>query len=513
MQAFSHYLVMPFLWRGALVALELMIGALLGGILIGFVIAQLSLSPRRWVRLPTRLYVYALRGTPLLLILIFFFDVLPQIGLNLSPFWSALLALLINETAFCSEIIRGGIAAVDSDQRLAASSLGFSARVEMIYVVIPQAVRAILPAMGNEAIGLLKSTSLASVVGVNELTLRGQTIVSENFMFIPVFVASGVIYIALSSLIALGQWWLERRFDLRERSRSTINRQVVRPAPSPPVPERAVSAANRTEIVLGIDNVDIAYGARKVISDLSLRVRSGNVVVLLGRSGSGKSTLLRAILALIPVTAGSILVGGQRIGTWNDGSPLPRRLLPRNRAAARIAMVFQQFGLFEHMTVLSNVMSVPLHVQRTGRVRAEARAVAALAKVDMQAFGHALPHQLSGGQMQRIAIARALAAEPRIVLFDEPTSALDPLLVRELTQTIRRLAAEGMTMLITTHDLHFAAAVADRIVFLQDGRLVEEGGPQILQKPGTPALAAFLQLETLPGGLANAGAPSGGMPA
>lgn len=514
MQAFSHYLVMPFLGRGALVALELMAGALVGGILIGFVIAQLSLSPRRWVRLPIRLYVYALRGTPLLLILIFFFDVLPQIGLNLSPFWSALLALLINETAFCSEIIRGGIAAVDSDQRLAASSLGFSARVEMIYVVIPQAVRAILPAMGNEAIGLLKSTSLASVVGVNELTLRGQTIVSENFMFIPVFVASGVIYIALSSLIALGQWWLERRLDLRERSGSTVRRQVVRPPPFPPaLPERTVPAAKRNEVVLGIDNVDVAYGARKVISDLSLRVRSGSVVVLLGRSGSGKSTLLRAILALIPVAAGSILVGGQRIGTWNDGSPLPRRLLPRNRAAARIAMVFQQFGLFEHMTVLSNVMSVPLHVQRTGRVRAEARAVAALAKVDMQAFADALPHQLSGGQMQRIAIARALAAEPRIVLFDEPTSALDPLLVRELTQTIRRLAEEGMTMLITTHDLHFAAAVADRIVFLQDGRLVEEGEPQILQQPGTPALAAFLQLETLPGGPANAGAPTGGMPA
>jgi len=330
-------------------------------------------------------------------------------------------------------------------------------------------------------------------------------------MFIPVFVASGVIYIVMSSLVALGQWWLERRFDLRERARRTVDRQAVQPAPTLPASERMAPAARTGSIVLGIDNVDVEYSGKKVISSLSLRIRSGDVVVLLGRSGSGKSTLLRAILALIPITAGSILVGGQRIGTWNNGTPLPRRLLPRNRAAARIAMVFQNFGLFEHMTVLSNVMSVPLHVQRTGRTQAEARAVAALTKVDMQAFAHALPHQLSGGQMQRIAIARALAAEPRIVLFDEPTSALDPLLVREITRTIRRLAEEGMTMLITTHDLHFAAAVADQIVFLQDGRLVEEGGPQILQQPGTPALAAFLRLEQLPEGLAGTEAPVSGV--
>lgn len=493
MQAFSHYLVMPFLWRGALVALELMAGALCGGILIGFVIAQLSLSPRRGLRLPARIYVYALRGTPLLLILVFFFDVLPQIGLNLSPFWSALLALLINETAFCSEIIRGGISAVDSDQRLAASSLGFSGRAEMMHVVIPQAVRAILPALGNEAIGLLKSTSLASVVGVNELTMRGQTIVSENFMFIPVFVASGVIYIVMSSLIALGQWWLEQRFDVRKRAA----RQLAQPALQATefVPSATKLAGSGGAILLGIDDVVVHYNDKPVLKGVSLRVRQGEVVVLLGRSGSGKSTLLRAILALIPVVTGSILVGGQRIGTWNDGSPLPRRLLPRNRAAARIAMVFQNFGLFGHMTVLRNVMAVPLHVQGRGRAEARVRAAAALSKVGMHAFAHAFPHELSGGQMQRIAIARALSGDPQIVLFDEPTSALDPLLVREITQTIRSLAADGMTMLITTHDLHFAAAVADRIMFLQDGRLVEEGRPGILQRPVTAALAAFLRHE------------------
>ena len=245
-------------------------------------------------------------------------------------------------------------------------------------------------------------------------------------------------------------------------------------------------------ILLGIDDVSVDYNDRTVLDGVSLRVRQGEVVVLLGRSGSGKSTLLRAILALIPVAGGSILVSGQRIGTWNDGMPLPRRLLPRNRAAARIAMVFQNFALFEHMTALGNAMVVPLHVQHRSRAEARARAATALARVGMQGFAHAFPHELSGGQMQRIAIARALSSEPRIVLFDEPTSALDPQLVREITRTIRSLAEDGITMLITTHDLRFAAAVADRIVFLQDGRLAEEGGPEILQRPATAALAAFL---------------------
>ncbi len=217
--------------------------------------------------------------------------------------------------------------------------------------------------------------------------------------------------------------------------------------------------------------------------------------MLLGRSGSGKSTLLKSILALAPVSKGKVVVEGLPIGQDANGRPLPERLLPANRAASAIGIVFQHFALFDHMTALENAMSVPRLVQKLPFQTAESKAQRALATVGLGAYANRLPHELSGGQQQRVGIARALAADPNVLLFDEPTSALDPELVREVNQTIRKLAGTGMTMLISTHDIAFAASVADRIVFLQDGVLVEEGPRDCLEAPQTAAFAAFLRQE------------------
>jgi polar amino acid transport system permease protein len=498
MADFLTYLTLPYLWQGAVIAVELLVGALAGGIFIGFFLALASTSRHFYIRLPVQLYIYVLRGTPVLLQLILLFNVLPEFGLRLSPFASAMLALMINETAFCAEIIRGGIAATDRNQRLAAQAFGFSRTAEMIHVVIPQALRAILPTLGNEAVGLLKSTSLASVVGVNELTMRGQTIVSQNFLFIPVLVASGAIYMIMSSALAGLQWWLEGRFGLEDRANRARKRVAVANTETPDVAvrkplERSFSA--NAAIVLAVDNLSIDYGKTRVLDGLSLNVRRGEVVVLLGRSGSGKSTLLKSILALNPFAAGSVKVDSHVMGYTADGRALSARLLPANRAASGVGIVFQHFALFDHMSALQNVMSIPRIVQRLPDQAARAKASRALRTVGLGSFEHAFPHELSGGQQQRVGIARALAAEPSVLLFDEPTSALDPELVREVNQTIRDLALTGITMVISTHDIAFAATVADRIVFLEKGKLIEEGGPDILQQPTTPAFAAFLRQE------------------
>ncbi|WP_338572501.1 amino acid ABC transporter permease [Erwinia billingiae] len=276
MDDFLKYLTLPYLWQGAVIALELLVGALAGGVIIGFFLALASTS-RHWIiRFPVQVYIYILRGTPVLLQLILLYNVLPQFGLRFSPFLSALLALMINETAFCAEIIRGGILATDRNQRTAAQAFGYSRTKEMIHVVIPQALRAILPTMGNEAVGLLKSTSLASVVGVNELTMRGQTIVSQNFLFIPVLVASGGIYMILSSLLAGGQWWLERHYNLEDRARRARLRLERLPMPV----EADVVAlpkqrwdTNKAATVLEIDNLCVEYGSKPVLKDLSLHIR------------------------------------------------------------------------------------------------------------------------------------------------------------------------------------------------------------------------------------------------
>jgi polar amino acid transport system permease protein len=494
---FVYYLTLPYLWEGAVIAVQLLVGSLAGGIAIGFFLALASMSKQAWLRYPVKAYVYALRGTPVLLQLIIFYNVLPQAGVRLSPFISAMLALMINETAYCSEIIRGGIEAVDRNQRMAAEAFGFSRTEEMLHVVIPQALRAILPALGNEAVGLLKSTSLASVVGVNELTMRGQTIVSQNFLFIPVLFASGAIYVLLSSGIAGMQWWLETRFALDYRARRARRRQPrIAPESGQTAPlVRSSAEALGHDNAIEIEDLHVAYGRQEVLRGISLAVRRGDVVALLGRSGSGKSTLLKSLLALVPITKGHARVAGRDIRNVGDGTPRPAAQLRRSRAEARTGIVFQHFALFDHMTALENTMTIPTLVQRLPKPTARERAWRTLAAVGLSRFADRLPQELSGGQQQRVAIARALAGDPQVLLFDEPTSSLDPELVQEVNQTIRNLAHRGITMIISTHDLAFASSVADRILFLQDGRLVEDGPPGIMRRPRTAEFSAFLRQE------------------
>lgn len=501
MQTFLHYLTFPYLLQGCLVALGLLLGALVGGLLIGFVLALGADSRWRAVRYPVRCYIYVVRGTPQLLQLILLFNVLPQAGLTLSPFLSALVALTLNETAFCAEIIRGGIRSVDRNQRLAAQAFGYSASTELLHVVVPQGLRAIIPALGNEAVGLLKSTSLASVVGVSELTLRSQTIVSQNFEFLPVLLASGAMYIVLSAVLTGVQSLCEHRVGTG-RGRRSASAAQGQDAPQDlamdkgPLPARTEATRSETapgEAQLLIDTLCVSYADKQVLKGISLQVASGEVVALLGKSGSGKSTLLKTILALNPVQSGSVRIDGQSMVSDEHGRPLPRRQLPKVRARARVGMVFQNFALFDHLTVLDNAAVIPLRVQGRDRVQASRRGYHALLKVGLQNFIDRMPHELSGGQQQRVGIARALASEPRLILLDEPTSALDPELVGEVEETIRGLARSGITLLLSTHDVNFAASVADRIVFLHDGQIIEQGPPSILRDPKTAEFAAFLR--------------------
>ena len=243
--------------------------------------------------------------------------------------------------------------------------------------------------------------------------------------------------------------------------------------------------------ILEVRDLRCRYGAKEVLESMSLELGQGEVVVLMGRSGSGKSTLLKAISALVPVAAGEIVVSSQSMTLRGRGrrSP-PERQLVKVRVAAGVGMVFQHFALFDHMTALDNVAAGPRLAQRMPRDRARAIASDALDQVGLSDQLFSLPQRLSGGQQQRVAIARALATSPRLLLFDEPTSALDPELVGEVNHTIRQLAVSGMTMLICTHDVRFANSVADRIMFLHEGRVVEQGPPTILRSPSTPSSPA-----------------------
>ncbi|MFD0482793.1 amino acid ABC transporter ATP-binding protein [Kineococcus sp. GCM10028916] len=246
--------------------------------------------------------------------------------------------------------------------------------------------------------------------------------------------------------------------------------------------------------VVRLEGVHKRFGALEVLRGVDLSVAAGTVTVVLGASGSGKSTLLRTINHLEKVDSGIVEVNGELIGYERAGNHL-RELHEREvlRRRSHIGFVFQHFNLFPHLTVLENVVEAPVSAQKRRRSAVEVEARALLARVGLADKADEYPRRLSGGQQQRVAIARALALEPSLVLFDEPTSALDPELVGEVLDVIRDLAASGTTMVVVTHEIGFAREVADRVLFMHDGVVLEEGTPtEVFDHPRHERTRSFL---------------------
>jgi polar amino acid transport system ATP-binding protein len=246
--------------------------------------------------------------------------------------------------------------------------------------------------------------------------------------------------------------------------------------------------------LVALRGVEKRFGTFHALRGVSMDVAPGEVVCLIGASGSGKTTLLRCINQLVTVDSGVIWVDGELVGTRRDGDrlhPLSEREIARQRL--KTGMVFQRFNLFPHMTALENVIEGPVRVQRRKAEEVIREARALLARVGLGDREKNYPSQLSGGQQQRVAIARALAMRPRLMLFDEPTSALDPELVGDVLGVMRELARDGMTMLVVTHELGFAREVADRVVYMDQGAIVESGpAAEILGAPREARTRAFL---------------------
>ena len=243
-----------------------------------------------------------------------------------------------------------------------------------------------------------------------------------------------------------------------------------------------------------VRGVHKSFGALEVLKGVDLTVRQGEVTVILGPSGSGKSTLLRTLNHLEKVDRGTIRIDGELVGYRRRGNVL-RELRDREilRQRSKIGFVFQNFNLFPHLTVLENVTEAPVSAQRRDRAEVTAEARQLLDRVGVADKADQYPKQLSGGQQQRVAIARALALRPNVILFDEPTSALDPELVGEVLDVIRDLAGAGATLVIVTHEIGFAREVADTVVFMDDGVIVEQGPPrQVLDHPTHDRTRAFL---------------------
>ncbi|WP_083533364.1 amino acid ABC transporter permease/ATP-binding protein [Bosea sp. WAO] len=430
----------------------------------------------------------------------------------ITPFFAAVLGLTLHAAAFSSEIVRGGILSVDQGQHEAAAALGLPRSRQFTRIVLPQAMRTILPNGFNEIILLAKGTSQVYILALPELFYTIQIIYRRNLEVIPLLMVATVWYLVILSVLSFVQHHIERyyaRGALRNAPPSLIAQALARlgrsrnaaairhaeaPARTTSAPASLASLSPRSGGEIRISNVSKSFGPLKVLDDVSLALRPGSVTAIIGQSGSGKSTLLRSINHLERVDAGFIAIDGELIGYRQDGDTLyelkEREILKRR---VDVGMVFQSFNLFPHLTAIENIIEAPLSVRGVSREQALAEARELLARVGLAEKADAYPRQLSGGQQQRVAIARALALKPKVLLFDEPTSALDPELVNEVLDVIKELARSGTTLVIVTHEIGFAREVADEVVFMEAGRVLEFGPPsRVLGEPDHPRTREFL---------------------
>ena len=449
-------------------AIALALGIVLGSVVALVRVAHDQQRPGRrnpvlgFFNIICEIYTTIIRGTPMMVQLLIMSMVIFANSRNFTMVGA--LALGINSGAYVSEIIRGGLMAVDPGQMEAGRSLGLNYMTTMVVIIIPQAIRAVLPALGNEFIVLLKDTSLITVIGGKELLYAAQGIMNRTYEPMFPLLGDALIYLVLVMLFT--------------RLLAKFERRLLKV----------------TDKILEVRGLTKTYGGEKkpgakqptptldVLKGIDIDIYRGDVVCLIGPSGCGKSTFLRCLNRLEIPTSGSVKFEGTEV----DDAHI-------DAVRQKMGMVFQHFNLFPHLTVKQNLCLAPELLKLKSKEEASKRAEELLARVGLSDKANVFPKSLSGGQQQRIAIARALAMDPDVILFDEPTSALDPEMVGEVLELMKELAHTGITMLVVTHEMGFAREVSNRVIFIDDGKIQEDEPPQeLFTNPKHPRLKAFL---------------------
>ena len=491
----------PLLLQATVMTIFLAVSSQALGTVAGFFVALARLSPYRALSYPAFAYVWVIRGTPALVHLFIIYFGLPSIGITLEPLPAAVIAFSLSSAAYNAEVIRAGLQSVAVGQIEAARAVGMKMPTTLRRIILPQAMRVVAPPYMTNFIDHVKGTSLASVVTVRELLLTTQLIYSNTFRAMEALLVAAAIYLVLTSVLSVGQMRLERHLAFERRTPKARRLRQFGLDPADPTARSGATAQlsgappDPSRRVLEVAALSKSFGATKALSNINLTIRQGEVVCLLGPSGSGKSTLLRSINLLEIPDQGRIGIDTPNAKfdlTFGGTAPaVPAKALAQLRS--RVGMVFQHFNLWPHKMVIENVAEAPVCVRHQSLAEAGATAAAMLARVGLGSKLVAFPDHLSGGQRQRVAIARALAMRPDIMLFDEPTSALDPELVGEVLQVIEDVAASGMTMLVATHEMGFARRVADRILFMDHGVIVEDARSEdFFERPKQERSARFL---------------------
>jgi polar amino acid transport system permease protein len=495
------YLTLPYLLEGAVIAIKMWFISFALSFVAGLALALIrNAKGLRVLRAIVSFYIWLLRGTPIILQLVIWYNMLPLLGYDITEFWTAVIALSICFSAYLCEVFRGGLLAVQPGQIEAARALGFGPVGATVFFVIPQALRVAFPSLINFAILLMKDTSITSVIAVNELTLRANTIVARNFEYIPVFAAALIIYLTLTTLLSMFQRYAESSLNYDAKEARLRRKKAVAPVSADKrlgdylSPTSDLGSDGNSVI---FDKVNKSFGDNKVLDDVSLGFKSGRTTCIMGPSGAGKSTLLRTINGLEDIDSGTITVNGVVMSGKRSGIQLRRNRsefsLTRDRRHSGTAMVFQQFHLFQNYSVLENMTLAPRIVKHAKGDSAASEGQNLLELFGLAHLGNRMPQRLSGGEQQRIGILRALATKPKTLLFDEPTSALDPERVGEVLDVMEELSDAGGTMIVVTHEVEFAKRCADWVIFMEHGRIVVQGTPEdILENPTSERLKTFL---------------------
>ena len=483
-------------WSATWTVISLSVSAWLLSVIFGFLLALARQHKHPLLQGFARAYIWLFRSLPLLVLLIFVYNLpqaLPSTSVLLSnPYWSGLLALVLSESAYIAEIHRGGLLSIPKGQYEAGKALGLGYRVLQYKVIIPQAMRVALPALANEFISIVKLTSLVSVVSLTEILLVGQRLYTENFLVMETMSAVAIYYILVVTVFDTLLKRLEAWLDLSKRhKRPAVSPQLYTLARTP-LPAIAQTSGN-VEKALQAKSLHKAFNNIEVLGNISFDVTPGEVIALIGPSGSGKTTLIRLLNGMDRLDRGEVWLNDQPFIQLQRIGPGKEKFYENQALSQQVGMVFQGFNLFPHLTVLENLLLAPTWHKLGSSEQRQHFAAVTLDKVGMLDHANKYPHQLSGGQQQRVAIARALMMKPRIMLFDEPTSALDPEKVAEVLQVIEQLAREGITMLIVTHEMKFAFNISDRVLFMEQGRIVCDDSPEALRKGDNPRIMQFLK--------------------
>ena len=460
------------LLSGLGVTIRLSLIACVLGTLLGAVICFLRTRKNPYVSAFASLYIRIFRALPVVvLLLVLNYIVLSKSGLE--AFWICVITFSIEFSAYSAEIFRSGINAVPAGQARAAKALGFGRLQTFWHVIWPQALIHLLPAYSGELIATVKMTAVAGYISVIDLTKASDIIRSRTYeAFFPLLLTSAVYFILCALLVSLLRL-VEGRLHPKKR---TVKRDILetiqafQPASNEERSLRESAAKADTGLpLIRAEHLMKRFENVTPVRDVNFNIFRGDVVSIIGPSGTGKSTLLNLVNRLEEADGGTI---------YFEGQDTHKRGYDANRMREQIGMVFQSFNLFSHLTIIENLMLAQTKLLKRSRREACARSMSLLQMVGLTDKALSFPDQLSGGQQQRAAIVRAVAMDPKIILFDEPTSALDPTMVGEVLVVIRRLARDGMTMLIVTHEMRFARDVSSRVFYMDEGIIYEEGTPK-----------------------------------